>query len=63
MPVFCPVCNLAVALSDPERVQRGLKVYHRPCLRKADANKEVIQPASMSGQKPDGRNWFAMYVN
>jgi hypothetical protein len=32
--VFCPVCHLAVAHFDPARIQRGLHVYHLPCLKK-----------------------------
>ena len=32
MLVHCPVCHLAVAPFDPERVQKDLYVYHRPCL-------------------------------
>ena len=32
LPVHCPVCHLAVAPFDPERVHKELGVYHRPCL-------------------------------
>ncbi len=35
--VHCPVCHLAVAPFDPERVQKNLHVYHRPCLGTKEA--------------------------
>ena len=33
-PVHCPVCHVAVAPFDPERVQKDLGVFHRACLQK-----------------------------
>ncbi|MCL5667354.1 MAG: hypothetical protein M1383_06315 [Patescibacteria group bacterium] len=36
----CHVCHLTVAPFDPERVQKGIHVYHRPCLRKQDQKEE-----------------------
>lgn len=33
---YCAICSKAVAKFDPERVQRGLEVYHAPCLQRAE---------------------------
>ena len=38
--VYCHYCSKAVAKFDPERVQRGLEVFHAPCLRKAEKTHE-----------------------
>ena len=38
--VFCPKCHKAVAPFDPERVQIGLYVYHHPCLKQAEVEKQ-----------------------
>jgi hypothetical protein len=36
----CPLCNLRVAPFDPNRIQKGLVVYHETCLRKQERQQE-----------------------
>lgn len=38
--VYCDVCHVVVALQDPSRVQKELKVYHEPCLRRKEREQE-----------------------
>lgn len=41
----CPLCNIAMATHDPEKVIRGGIAYHHACLKKATQPKPV-------------QNWF-----
>ncbi len=43
----CPVCHITVAPFDPERVQKELYVYHRPCLRKKEAADQKAEADKM----------------
>jgi|GEM_PF-3674514 len=43
----CPVCHITVAPFDPERVQKDLCVYHRPCLRKKQAEDQKAEAEKM----------------
>lgn len=39
---YCKGCSLVVAKADPERIQRGLEVFHAPCFRK-ERNSETTK--------------------
>lgn len=39
--VFCKVCSLVVAKGDPERIQRGLEVFHSVCYRKVRMDEDT----------------------
>ena len=41
LPVYCKGCRLVVAPADPERVQKGLFIWHRSCLRREEQREEV----------------------
>lgn len=53
----CPVCHITVAPFDPERIQKELHVYHRPCLRKKEAadEQEKVRREKLFNQLNYGR--------
>lgn len=38
---YCKVCSLVVAPQDPEKVQKGIDVYHYACLRKQEKKQDI----------------------
>lgn len=39
----CSKCHVVVAPFDPERVQRGLEIFHRGCLRKVQQEEQEAE--------------------
>ncbi len=50
MSQCCPKCHLEVASHDPQRVQVGIDLFHRPCLVKLRAEEDELQ--RVPNQKP-----------
>lgn len=47
----CAYCHLEVERFNPERTQRGLEVFHAPCLRKQKQKEQQAEQAAQMNSR------------